>query len=270
MQVWDGVSGAQINFDWAGPSASLVQPPNSSGAIAYMIENNNLTKALFHRLTALQDVQITTPARVESIELGEDSPDLDMRSWPMVTLNTGQKLAARLLVGADGANSPVRNFAGMESRGWDYNRHGIVATLEMTDAGWGGEEHKIAYQRFLPTGPIALLPLPGRTASLVWSTTPERAARLKTLNAVDFVAMVNAAFKLDPVELQYLHTLEGGQAEEVAWRERHHSVKETKIPKTVTDVQSGTVASFPLKMRHADTYVGERVALIGYGFLQMV
>ncbi|KAF2096645.1 ubiquinone biosynthesis hydrox [Rhizodiscina lignyota] len=263
MQVWDGVSGASINFDWASPAQGIIQPPDSTGTIAYMIENNNLTRALSQRLTSFEDITLFSPARVDSINLGEDLHDFNMQSWPIVTLNSGQKLAARLLIGADGANSPVRNFAGMVSRGWDYNRHGVVATLAMNDAGWGGEEHKIAYQRFLPTGPIALLPLPGNAASLVWSTTPERATRLKGLKAEDFVAMVNAAFRLDPVELTYLHSLEEGQVKEVNWRESQHSADEMRIPKRVTAVQPGTVANFPLKMRHADTYTGERVALIG-------
>lgn len=264
MQVWDGVTGARINFDWAKRAVDIIQPPDPSGTIAYMIENNNLTQALFQRLTSFEDVEIVSPARVDSIALGEDLRGFDMQSWPILTLDNGQKLAARLLVGADGANSPVRNFAGMESRGWDYGRHGVVATLDIADVPFGGAEHKIAYQRFLPTGPIAMLPLPGSAASLVWSTTPERAARLKSLKPEDFVAMVNAAFRLEPVELTYLHSMESGQVEEVSWREKHHTVEMSKIPKPVVGVKPGTVASFPLKMRHADTYIGERVALIGY------
>src|SRR5436189_161671 len=81
--------------------------------------------------------------------------------------------------------------------------------------------HKIAYQRFLPTGPIALLPLPGNMASLVWSTTPERAAALKKLSPPDFTAMVNAGFRLSSIDLTYLHTLGSGQMDEVSWRIKH-------------------------------------------------
>jgi ubiquinone biosynthesis monooxygenase Coq6 len=108
-----------------------------------------------------------------------------------------------------------------------------------------------------------MLPLPGNMSTLVWSTTPERAARLKSLSQKDFVAMVNAGFRLSPTDLEYLHTLDAGQAEEVAWREKHTPVNERAIPMRVTDAQAGTVASFPLRMRHADTYTGERVALVG-------
>lgn len=263
MQVWDGVSDSRISFDWMSPASSLIQPPDRTGTIAYMIENSNLTRALHQRLLELGKVSVLSPTRVESIELGQDLPGFDMQSWPILKLSTGEKIAARLLIGADGANSPVRAFAGMSSRGWDYERQGVVATLELNDNGWGGDERKIAYQRFLPTGPVAMLPLPGKAASLVWSTTPERAALLKSLAPGDLVAMVNAAFRLSPVELKYLHELEGGQVDEVKWRESRITSKEESLPTRIIGVQQGSVASFPLKLRHADTYVGERIALIG-------
>ena len=169
-------------------------------------------------------------------------------------------LAARLLVGADGGESPVRKFAGIASRGWDYGRVGVVATLQLE--GEEGEE-RTAYQRFLPTGSVAMLPLPGRLATLVWSTTPELAAHLKTLSEKDFVAMVNAAFRLSPTDLRFMHSLKGGQTEELAWREQHTQFDVERVPQQVVGVQEGSVASFPLKMRHADTYIGERVALVG-------
>lgn len=264
MQVWDGVSDSHISFDWSSainPFAprQLSQP----STIAYMIENLNITTTLLSRLTVLGGVTTFSPTRVESIELGRETEDLDLSSWPVLTLSNGKTLAARLLVGADGANSPVRVFAGIPSRGFDYNRHGVVATLRLEGPGWGGDGHKIAYQRFLPTGPVAMLPLPGNMASLVWSTVPERALRLKSLSSEDFVAMVNAAFRLSTVDLEFLHTLPEGHQKEVAWREEHTPVNRRSVPMKVVSVQEGSVASFPLKMRHADTYTGERVALVG-------
>ncbi|KAF2085648.1 ubiquinone biosynthesis monooxygenase COQ6 [Saccharata proteae CBS 121410] len=264
MQVWDGVNGSRISFDWpTATSAFSSTKPIEPTTIAYMVENLNLTTALLQRLSSLGGVSVFSSNRVESIDFGEETPDLDLRSWPVVKLSNGSTLAARLLVGADGANSPVRAFAGITSRGWDYNRNGIVATLNLEGPGWGGDSHKIAYQRFLPTGPVAMLPLPGNMASLVWTTLPERAALLKTLSPEDFAAMVNAAFRLSTVDLEYLHTIPSGQADEVAWRLQHTSVNERALPMSVTTPQPGSVAAFPLKMRHADTYTGERVALVG-------
>jgi len=263
MQVWDGLTDARISFDWAQAAASSFSSPIGSPTIAAMIENQNLTTALLAHLTSIGGVTMFSPTRVESIGLGTDSDSVDFSSWPVLTLSDGKTLAARLLVGADGANSPVRSFAGIPSRGWDYNRHGVVATLKLENNGKGGDGHKIAYQRFLATGPVAMLPLPGNFASLVWSTTPSCAAKLKALKREDFVAMVNAAFRLGKIDLQYLHTMESGQSDEVAWRMQHTPREEEKCPSMVIDVQEGSVAGFPLKMRHADTYIGERVALVG-------
>lgn len=239
-------------------------PHQSQGkTIAYMTENLNLTSALLARIEELSGVSVFDNTKVENIELGEETEDMDLRSWPIVELSGGRQLAARLLIGADGANSPVRTFAGIKSDGWDYDRHGVVATMEMEGSGWGGDESKTAYQRFLPSGPAAMLPLPGPFSTLVWSTTPSRAAHLKSLSPEDFTAMVNAAFRLSPVDLSYMHTLSSGQAEELAWRTQHTNFSQYQIPQNASSVQGGTIASFPLKMRHADTYIGERVALIG-------
>jgi ubiquinone biosynthesis monooxygenase Coq6 len=252
MQVWDGVSSARIEFDWPIER-------RDERTIAYMNENLNLTSALLRRIDEVGGVEVLDGRKVTGIELGEESEELDLRSWPVVDVEGGKKLAARLLVGADGQNSPVRSFAGIGSKGWDYNRQGVVATFELERESWP----KTAYQRFLPTGSVAMLPLPGNYATLVWSTTPALAAKLKGMSPKDFISMVNAAFKLSTIDLAYMHTMREGQAEELAWREKHSAFDADKIPQRVTGVQEGTIASFPLKMRHADTYIGERVALVG-------
>ena len=259
MQVWDGVSGARIEFDWQPGSATA----SNDGTIAYMTENLNLTSGLLSRLDELGEVDIFDNAKVEQIALGEATEELDLSLWPVVHLSGGKQLLARLLVGADGANSPVRSFAGIASQGWDYQRHGVVATLELEGDGWGSEHMKTAYQRFLPTGPVAMLPMPGNYSTLVWSTTPEYAARLKILSPQNFVALVNAAFRLSPADIAFMHTQESGQEDEYSWRLPHTSFDAHAVPQTVVGVQDGTIASFPLKMRHADTYIGERVALVG-------
>ncbi|KAI1502438.1 hypothetical protein F5X99DRAFT_408171 [Biscogniauxia marginata] len=264
MQVWDGLTDARIEFDWASTTSSS-HGGSAPQTIAYMTENLNLTSGLLRRLDELGDTAVFDGARVERITFGEETEDLDLREWPVVHLAGGKQLTARLLVGADGANSPVRTFAGIDSKGWDYERHGVVATLELEGNGWGGDDIKIAYQRFLPTGPVAMLPLPGNHATLVWSTTPSNAAILKSLPAREFIALVNAAFRLNTVDLEYMHALgsAGGQADELSWRLQHTHFDARAVPQAVTGVQDGTVASFPLRMRHADTYVGERVALVG-------
>lgn len=100
-------------------------------------------------------------------------------------------------------------------------------------------------------------------ASLVWSTTPEIAATLKALDPEDFTAMVNAAFRLSIVDLEYLCRQSTGHSEEVAWREKVSIFDSNNMPSKVVEVQDKSIASFPLKMRHADTYISERIALVG-------
>lgn len=257
MQVWDGVSGARIAFGWG-------EERREGRTVAYMNENANLTAGLLKRVEELGGVEILEGERVEEIVFGEDGVERDLSGWPVVGLKGGRKLAARLLVGADGGESPVRKFAGIGTRGWDYGRVGVVATLQMEEGFGGDEESKVAYQRFLPTGPVACLPLPGNFSTLVWSTTPQLAAHLKTLSPKDFLAMVNAAFRLSPADLKYMHTIPSGQAEELSWREQHTADLTTQqLPRNAIGLQEGSIASFPLKMRHADTYIGSRVALVG-------
>ncbi|KAF2164421.1 hypothetical protein M409DRAFT_67920 [Zasmidium cellare ATCC 36951] len=289
MDVWDGVSGSKIQFDPADriggsildtiaqaiPGSRLSESRKKyelgrDTHVATMCENANLTSALVHRLreTALE-FEILDKTRVESIQLGpepQDETSLDLSQWPIVTLPGDRNIAARLLVGADGANSPVRQFAGISSHGWDYGQHGVVATLQLNQT-FGEDELRTAYQRFLPTGPIALLPLPGNKASLVWSTSAALASKLKQLSPADLVTMVNAAFRLMAVDLNYMLTdASCNVEEELKWREPNTKATETGLPSyfpRITGVQEGTVASFPLRMRHASTYTGHRVALIG-------
>jgi ubiquinone biosynthesis monooxygenase Coq6 len=258
MEVWDGLTNSRITFDWNETSSFPSQQKPSSQTIAYMIENLNLTTGIQKFLAELGGVTIISPEKVESINYGPATDYVDLSSWPTVTVSSGRKLAARLLVGADGANSPVRTFAGIQARGWQYGRMGVVATIQLESE----PLRKIAYQRFLTSGPIAMLPLPGTMASLVWSTTPERAQALKSASKEDFVALVNSGFRLESVDIDYLHKMPGGQAEEYNWRSEQTSSIGI-LPTIVTGVQEGSVAPFPLRMQHADTYTAERIALVG-------
>ena len=245
-----------------------------------MTENPNTTRALFTRLSELQNVDVFDKTHVTDIHSGhtqvgkdqqEHGGELNLSSYPHVELSSSRTLVARLLVGADGLNSPVRKFAGIGTRGWDYDRHGVVATLKLA-SGEGRRDFQgteaTAYQRFLPTGPIAMLPLPDGHSSLVWTTTPARAAHLKTLSPVDFMAMVDAAFRLSVVDIDYISTIPSGQNEEFQWRLKvddqvPQMESNGSIPHRVQVVQDGSIASFPLRFRHSSSYVRPRIALIG-------
>ncbi|KAG8527005.1 uncharacterized protein KY384_008434 [Bacidia gigantensis] len=261
MQVWDGLSDSgRISFN----------STTTEEAVAYMVENSNLTKALASQLELLKPISMFDNTMVENIQLGPP-PDpslsaLNLSSYPHVALSSKHTIAARLLVGADGVNGPVRTFAGIPTRGWDYDRHGVVATLKLSPHK-PGSDHATAYQRFLPSGPIALLPLPNGHATLVWTTTLEQAARLKSLSSGDFLAMVNAAFRLSVIDIDFMFTQTSGQLDEFQWRASVHPISDIEtsgsIPQPVVSIQPGSIASFPLRLRQAATYTSDRIALIG-------
>ena len=268
MRVWDGLSDSgRISFD----------SPIPEPAIAHMTENQNITRALLARLDTLEPVSLFDKTSVRDIHLGPspsvpntETASLDLSSYPHVTLSSNHTIVARLLIGADGPNSPVRAFAGIQTRGYDYNRYGVVATLKLTSSSAHdpSDPHGVtAYQRFLPAGPIALLALPGPYATLVWTTTPKQSALLKNLNPEDFTAMVNAAFRLSVVDLDYMFTLPIGQLSEFSWRQSVHPTSAAEengdIPYLVESVQEGSIAAFPLRLRHAASYTTHRLALIG-------
>ena len=292
MEVWDGVSGSKISFDPLDAKGSgfglldavaemipgnrfreskrTYETEGQEPVVATMCENQNSTAALLQRLKDVQGVDVMDETKVESIQLGpepEGEESLDLSQWPIISLPDSHQLAARLVVGADGANSPVRTFADIPSHGWDYNQHGIVATLHL-DQAFSKHDLRTAYQRFLPSGPIALLPLPNNKASLVWSMTTPRATTLKSLPPPSFAALVNAAFRLHTTDLTYLinHANSINILEELSWRLLNTPASSTGLPSSlpsVTGVQEDSIASFPLRMRHASTYTGHRIALIG-------
>ena len=200
-------------------------------------------------------------------------------------------------VGADGPNSLVRASAGITTHGWAYDTHTIVATLSHAPRAPFQPPNTIAYQRFLPTGPIAFLPLPPTESTMVWSTKPALAAALKSVDPSVLVNFTNAAFRLPEVSVRYLHDLLLSSVvskrvltadevrEEILLRERSHNIATTSVyasafstkeirippedseslPLLVASIQPGIVASFPLKHSHADTYIGDsgRTVLVG-------
>jgi ubiquinone biosynthesis monooxygenase Coq6 len=195
-------------------------------------------------------------------------------------------------VGADGINSPVRAYSKIDSYGWDYDTRAIVATLLHPPRTF--PSNTTAYQRFLPTGPIAFLPLSPTASSLVWSTSPALAAVLTKADPAILAGMINAAFRLPEPSVRFLHgrllehpslTPEDLRAE-IAFREQAHAIAPHSayasatvnpehatvgipphgadaLPPLVASIQPGTIASFPLRFRHAEEYIGTRTVLIG-------
>ncbi|KAH7924293.1 ubiquinone biosynthesis hydrox [Leucogyrophana mollusca] len=293
MQVWDGVSDARITFDASDIPLGSSNVPECSH-MAQMTENLNLQRALLRRLSTIQGLKLLQRVKVDLIQRENRESGT---GWPLVHLSDGSVLRTRLLVGADGFNSPVRSYAGISSYGWSYDTQAIVATLNHFERSPFQAPNNTAYQRFLPTGPIAFLPLSPTVSSLVWSTKPPLAAILSKSEPGVLECMINAVFRLPEISVRYLHQriLDSGSGmskeqiqEEIAWRERSDSIPSHSayasasksaseggippsdaeaIPSLVTSIQAGTVASFPLRFNHADSYIGEgagsRTVLIG-------
>ncbi|CAE6402615.1 unnamed protein product [Rhizoctonia solani] len=301
MQVWDGISDARIYFS---PS-DLARLPRTGAlpkSMATMTENLNLQQGLLKRLDSVPNVKLLDTTKVEDIQ----SRSGDYNSWPVVNTSTGKSLRSRLVIGADGFNSPVRKFAGIGSSGWAYDTHAVVATIfhphreKYATLAHLEQPNSTAFQRFLTTGPIACLPLSSTASSLVWSTTPAIAAALKAVPPTTLAIFINAAFRLPDSALQNLYSalLSAHQKEaplspeaaraEVQQAEIAHSVPPhdarasadidslTKgvlpegsnlLPLLVIGIQDKTVAGFPLKYSHAETYVGTgqgaRTVLVG-------
>lgn len=257
MIITEGLSDARLGFDHP--------------EIATMCENVNIQSSLYQRIEELKSeakedfgLDIIDNTKVTQIT------KCPISKWPIVHLSNGEQIKTRLLVGADGFNSPVRKFAGIESRGWFYQRFGVVATLKLEYPPF----QRTAYQRFLPTGPIAMLPMPEDRATMVWSTTVPLSDVLTKIDEELFVKLVNAAFLLEDVDMSYYHKkiLAGeteGLLEDLDWRIEHATQKYTedeldeKFPVRVVGIETGSRARFPLRLSHADTYVEKRIALVG-------
>ncbi|KAJ3190354.1 putative ubiquinone biosynthesis monooxygenase [Gaertneriomyces sp. JEL0708] len=259
MKVWDAIGHGHISFD-----ATAIDSPD----LAYIVENSHLQAALADRIRSLDGaISVRNRAKVASITGATDSNGAT--EWPTVHLEDGSIIRARLLVGADGANSKVRTFANIDSQGWDYKQSGLVATLDVE----GEVENDTAWQRFLPSGPVALLPLSKGKSSLVWSLPPDMAKRLTSLPPSDFVQILNAAFSSPYQDVEFLFSQISSEgkpqvdfAEEVAWgrgRATEYDPQLTPVPPTVLNVRDGSRACFPLRIRNSERYIKNRIALIG-------
>ena len=213
MRVWDGSGTGQVHFSAASVHAEV---------LGHIVENRVVQDAL---LDALYDVDlgILPSARLEQLRRSGDG-------W-LLTLNDGRQLRAPLLVAADGANSAVRRLAGCATREWDYLHHAIVTSVRCAKP-----HQQTAWQRFTDDGPLAFLPLAGRTGedaehwcSIVWSVTPSEAERLMALDDADFRYALGKAFEW--------------RLGEVLEVDPRHSI--------------------PLRQRHAKRYVEPGLALIG-------
>ncbi len=151
-------------------------------ALGHVIAMGPMLEPIYQRLDQ-SSVQLFSLASVTGFTLLEDAVFVEIRiDDKTVTLKTA------LIVGADGTNSQIRRMAGIDTFGWDYNRFGIVATVECQKS-----HGDVAYECFRPSGPLAFLPLSDGRFSIVWAAGPGEAAHLLDLGDEAFIKALSQA-----------------------------------------------------------------------------
>lgn len=160
-------------------------------------------------------------------------------------------------VGADGGKSRVRELAGFTTTEWNYSQNAIICTVEHNI------ENQCAWQRFLPAGPIALLPIGDKFSNIVWTMSPTESDLRKLRNDDDFVKDVNCA--LDYGYGPHPKSSLMGAGDMFSWLKMDATLSANQffeIPPKVVRLASQRMV-FPLSLRHANTYASKRVVLIG-------
>lgn len=207
IRVSDGPSLLHLHFD----SEDL-----GDGPLGHMVENRHTHLALFERMAELDNLTFLAPETVASIERTTGAAT--------VTLASGKTITSKLLLGIDGRGSMVRRHAGIPVTTIDYKQHGIVCSIEHELS-----HCAIAHERFLPSGPFAVLPLTGNRSSIVWT---EKSHLTETI-----MGLSDRAFD---AELQ------------------------RRIGDFLGDVKAiGGRWAYPISLQYAEQYVADRLALVG-------
>ena len=205
LETWE-TDGANLVFD----SSDLESPH-----LGHIIENRVIQLALWRQFERHDNVTLLSDCDIEQITLADDGQ--------LLRLAGGETIEARLLIGADGANSRVRQAANIGVTAWDYRQHAMLINITTEQA-----QQDITWQQFTPHGPRALLPLAGPHASLVWYDSPSRIHELAQLSPAALKAQICAEF-----------------------------------PDRLGEFDVDGQGAFPLTRRHAQAYVKPGLALVG-------
>lgn len=209
MVVWDAASACDARDALRFDAAETGEPD-----LGHIAENIRVQWAL---------AEAPALRGVTQLRAGLGALEFDAES-AKVSLSDGRRIAAGLVIGADGGPSKVRELCGIGRSGWTYGQTAVVAHLQTERS-----HARTAWQRFLPEGPIAFLPLRDGRVSLVWTTTPAAAAALQAAEPADFSRQVTDASD----RVLGVATLDSGRA------------------------------GFPLALWHSREYVRPRLALVG-------
>ena len=210
MRVWEGADAyapSALDFD----SAEIGEPD-----LGHIVEDRLLRTVLADRLAATREAQLVIGAEIETVET--------LSTEVAVALKDGGSLRGAVLLAADGSDSTVRRLLDLPVTGHRYEQTAVVTHVTST-----GEHQSTAWQRFLPGGPLALLPLADGRSSIVWSLPTADAERLLAASDAEFLVELGAATA-------------GVLGELTACSKR---------------------VGFPLQAMHAQKYAAPRVALLG-------
>jgi len=207
MHVWDADSAGVLDFD-----AADTEFPE----LGHLVENRVTVASLWDRLEALPSAHLLCPAKVADIQISRDSAQ--------VVLEDGQILEADVVIAADGRDSALRQMVGIQTTGWEYKQDGLVATISTEKS-----HQYTAWQRFLPEGPLAFLPLKNGQCSIVWTLSHQ--------TAQEYLALSDEGF------LQHLEKASGGALGKM--------------------LEVGPRGAFPLRFQYANQYTADHFVLIG-------
>jgi len=184
MHVWDGTGTGSIDFDCRDVGET---------ALGYIVENSVIVESLLEKIQQT-NIEFRCPAKVSAINLPAED------ALALVILEDGSSLRAPLIIATDGANSPIRHMANLETREWDYGHTAIITTAHTEKS-----HSYTAQQRFAEQGPLAFLPLqtvtsntqPSNThhCSIVWSVDTKQSRTLLSLDDAQFATALGDAFE---------------------------------------------------------------------------
>ena len=214
MHVWDADGTGSISF-------SAIDLNQSE--LGTIVENSILGSALYKQISNQENLNLLAPMNIASMEVNDGGTRL--------ITDKGQQKIAKLVIAADGANSKIRELAKFPTREWDYNHNALVTTAKTELA-----HQQPALQRFIDTGPLAILPLAAEPndsiqnyCSVVWTAIPKHAEYLMQLSDNDFCTELTKAIE--------------GRLGNIEWCDKR--------------------LTFPLRQRHSVDYVKNNVVLIG-------
>jgi 2-octaprenyl-6-methoxyphenol hydroxylase len=212
---------AQIRVSDAGRAGAARLTASEQGleALGYVVPNRQIGLALWQQLAAQPSIAIRNPAQVVELQLNADEAHLQVSVG-----GATEKVIARAVVAADGAQSLVRAAAGIAAEVEDYEQVAVVVHVS-TDV----PSNCIAYERFTPTGPLAVLPLADGRYTVVWTLAPDRAQQACALDDAAFGAALQFDF---------------------GWR----IGRMTRV---------GARVAYPLRLSRAESMVGTRAVLVG-------